>query len=108
MRKDGTRFWAEVVITALRDEHGQPRGFAKITRDLTERKRAEDLLEQRVQERTAELTAANLAIIQTIQELEQFHDAVVGRELRMMELEKENAALQETLRRYEAKRNRGT
>ncbi|MGH7529823.1 MAG: PAS domain-containing sensor histidine kinase [Gemmatimonadales bacterium] len=41
VRKDGTRFWADVVITALRDDHGRLRGFAKITRDLTERRTAE-------------------------------------------------------------------
>ncbi len=42
VRKDGSRFWASVVITALNDETGQLRGFAKITRDITERKRAEE------------------------------------------------------------------
>ncbi|HEY2511920.1 MAG TPA: PAS domain S-box protein [Polyangiaceae bacterium] len=42
LRKDGTRFWANVVITALRDENGRLVGFAKVTRDLTERRRAED------------------------------------------------------------------
>ena len=42
IRKDGTRFWANVVITALRDESGTLVGFAKVTRDLTERKAAED------------------------------------------------------------------
>lgn len=41
VRKDGSRFWANVVITALRDEQGQLRGFGKITRDMTDRKRAE-------------------------------------------------------------------
>ena len=41
LRKDGTRFWANVVITALRDEKGELVGFAKVTRDLTERRRAE-------------------------------------------------------------------
>jgi PAS domain S-box-containing protein len=44
LRKDGTRFWANVVITALRDERGELRGFSKVTRDLTERKRAEEAL----------------------------------------------------------------
>jgi PAS domain S-box-containing protein len=42
IRKDGSRFWADVLITALRDEHGELRGFAKVTRDLTERKQAEE------------------------------------------------------------------
>ena len=44
VRKDGSRFWADVVITALRGADGQLRGFAKVTRDLTERKQGEDAL----------------------------------------------------------------
>lgn len=42
LRKDGSRFWASVVIDPLYDEQGQHIGFAKITRDITERKRAQD------------------------------------------------------------------
>ena len=42
IRSDGTRFWASVVITALRDTDGRLVGFAKVTRDLTERKQAEE------------------------------------------------------------------
>src|SRR5207245_1935832 len=42
MRKDGSRFWANVVIGAMRDRHGRLIGFSKITRDLTEHKRTED------------------------------------------------------------------
>jgi len=41
IRKDGTRFWANVIITALRDDSGNLIGFAKVTRDLTERRLAE-------------------------------------------------------------------
>jgi len=41
IRKDGTAFWANVVITAVRDETGELIGFAKVTRDLTERRNAE-------------------------------------------------------------------
>lgn len=44
LRKDGSRFWASVVITALRDESGQLRAFSKITRDLTEQRRQEERL----------------------------------------------------------------
>ena len=44
MRKDGTRFWANVVITALRDRDGALLGYAKVTRDLTERRRHEETL----------------------------------------------------------------
>jgi PAS domain S-box-containing protein len=46
MRKDGTRFWASVVINAIRDAHGDIIGFAKVTRDLTERRAAEERLHQ--------------------------------------------------------------
>jgi PAS domain S-box-containing protein len=44
VRKDGTRFWASVVITALRDQGGKLVGFAKVTRDLTTRRRSEEEL----------------------------------------------------------------
>jgi PAS domain S-box-containing protein len=44
VRKDGERFWAHVIIDAIRDPDGQLVGFAKITRDLTERKAAEEVL----------------------------------------------------------------
>ena len=45
-RKDGTRFWASVVLDAIRDEHGVLIGFAKVTRDLTERRAAHLELER--------------------------------------------------------------
>jgi two-component system, cell cycle sensor histidine kinase and response regulator CckA len=53
VRKDGSRFWANVLITALRDEQGRLRGFAKVTRDMTERREAE----ARLQRHEALLTA---------------------------------------------------
>ncbi len=46
VRKDGSRFWANVVITALRDEDGKLLGFSKYTRDLTERRMHEEALRQ--------------------------------------------------------------
>ena len=65
LRKDGTRFWANVVITAIRDKHAKLLGFSKVTRDLTDKKLAEDkllkareTLEQRVLERTEQLARA--------------------------------------------------
>jgi PAS domain S-box-containing protein len=42
VRKDGSRFWADVVVTAIRDDDDTVVGFLKVTRDLTERKAAED------------------------------------------------------------------
>ncbi|WP_405983548.1 PAS domain S-box protein [Streptomyces sp. NBC_00872] len=47
IRKDGSRFWANVVITALFDETGELRGFGKVTRDMTERRAAEQALSER-------------------------------------------------------------
>jgi PAS domain S-box-containing protein len=62
LRKDGSRFWASAVITALRDEGGDLRGFSKITRGMTERKQAEEsarrLLEEAAARRAAEEHAA--------------------------------------------------
>ena len=46
LRKDGSRFWANVIITALRDDDGRLLGFSKITRDLTVRREAEEALRQ--------------------------------------------------------------
>jgi len=45
IRKDGTRFWSHVVIDPIRDDDGVIIGFAKITRDITERKDAQIALE---------------------------------------------------------------
>ncbi|MCA1995506.1 MAG: PAS domain S-box protein, partial [Coleofasciculus sp. S288] len=49
-RKDGSLFWATAVLTALRDELGNLRGFSKVTRDITLRKQAEEDLRQLVKE----------------------------------------------------------
>lgn len=46
LRKDGTRFWASVVIDPIRNEMGELIGFAKITRDITERRKTQEALEQ--------------------------------------------------------------
>jgi PAS domain S-box-containing protein len=65
VRMDGSRFWADVTLTALRDRGGALRGFAKITHDMTERRAADEEirtlnaeLEQRVRRRTGELAQA--------------------------------------------------
>jgi PAS domain S-box-containing protein len=69
LRKDGSRFWAAVAIAPLRDAQGRLTGFAKVTRDLSERKAAEvelqrlnSHLESLVAERTSELQDANQAL----------------------------------------------
>jgi PAS domain S-box-containing protein len=60
VRKDGSKFWANVTITALRDPDGSLRGFGKVTRDLTERKLVEEALKQK---------AGNEAISRRAQEI---------------------------------------
>jgi light-regulated signal transduction histidine kinase (bacteriophytochrome) len=55
IRKDGSSFWANVVVTPLRDDAGRLRGFVKITRDVTEKRKAE----QEIVQRSLELEAAN-------------------------------------------------
>jgi PAS domain S-box-containing protein len=57
IRKDGSRFWASVVITALRDSSGEVRGFLKITRDLTEWKQNEENTRRLLQEEAARQAA---------------------------------------------------
>ncbi len=57
VRKDGSQFWANVVITALRDDAGNLLGFSKITRDMTDRKKAEENARRLVEEATARRVA---------------------------------------------------
>jgi PAS domain S-box-containing protein len=63
VRKDGSRFWASVVITALHDQQGRLLGFSKITRDLTERKQTEQALQKAMSE------LAHMARVTTMGEL---------------------------------------
>lgn len=77
VRKDGSRFWAQVTITAVHDEDGRHLGFAKVTRDVTERLRAREQ-----QELAAEaLAAANRRLQQAADEQAQML-AVTAHELR--------------------------
>lgn len=71
LRKDGSRLWVSGVMTAMRDEQGVLRGFAKVARDATERRAMEELrdrlaeeLEHAVAERTSALERANSALEQ--------------------------------------------
>jgi len=53
LRKDGSRFWANVIITAIRNDAGRLIGFGKVTRDITERIKVNEALRKEVAERTA-------------------------------------------------------
>ncbi len=72
LRKDGSRFRANVVITALHDERGVLRGFSKVTRDMTERKRAEDNARRLIEEEAARRIAEEKARV-TREQREQLH-----------------------------------
>ena len=76
VRKDGSRMWANVTITALHNPQGELVGFAKVTRDLTERRAAEE----RLRNVTAEKAA--LAEKARIQEFQERFIAVLGHDLR--------------------------
>ncbi len=77
IRKDASRFWASVVVTALRDSAGTLLGFAKLTRDTTKTRekeqaltKAKELLELRIEQRTAVLTRVNQELRTEIAERE--------------------------------------
>jgi len=84
LRKDGSRFWANVLITALFDESGQLRGFGKVTKDLTERKEAEENARRLIAEQAARQEAEkNAEVIDAQREqlritLESIGDAVIA------------------------------
>jgi PAS domain S-box-containing protein len=80
VRKDGTTFWANVVITALRGASGRLLGFAKVTRDLTERRKAEEARVRLAAEEAAHAEAARRS-----EELERLNE----------ELQNQSAALEE-------------
>ena len=63
VRKDGSKFWANAIITALRDPDGSLRGFAKVTRDLTERKQAEE----RIRQQSSEIMELSTPVMQVWQ-----------------------------------------
>ena len=68
VRKDGSRFWANAVITSIRDKKGNLLGFAKVTRDFTERKKAEEALQHNEQQLRALFEFSPDAIIASDQE----------------------------------------
>jgi phosphoserine phosphatase RsbU/P len=76
IRKDGSRFWANVIITALRDSDGVLRGFGKVTRDLTARREAEDIARRLAAE------AAARAVAEKAEQYQRDLLAVLGHDLR--------------------------
>ena len=72
VKKDGSGFWANVVITPLWDKTGKLRGFGKVTRDITERKHAAEILEGQ----RKELAESNARLVGANEEMESFSYSV--------------------------------
>jgi PAS domain S-box-containing protein len=75
LRKDRERFWANVIVTELRDDSGRPRAFAVAMRDISERKRIEDDLVRHVQE-LARLSAEQLEMLERLGRVREQRDAI--------------------------------
>jgi PAS domain S-box-containing protein len=87
VRKDGSRFWASILITALKDDSGAPYGFSKVTRDITETRKAQEALEQSnaaLEQQIAEKTAAQ----QKLEASERSLRELSGQLLRMQDQER--------------------
>ena len=103
VRKDGSKFWANVVITALQDETGALRGFSKVTRDITERRRAQEALELARQEAEQASAAKSLFLSRMSHELRTPLNAILGF-AQLLELERahagqaDDASIQQILR----------
>ena len=92
-RPDGSRIDVLLNIGPIKDEQGRLIGAINVFQDITDRRRAE-----------AAITHLSEQLQERVTELEQFHDAVVGRELRMIEVERENQALKAQLADFERRR----
>ena len=102
VRKDGWAFWANTIITALRDEDGHLYAFTKITRDMTERREREESirvlnehLEGRIEARTAELVQLNEALQSEVRERKSAEEqlrALAARQERVREDERTRLA----------------
>jgi PAS domain S-box-containing protein len=98
VRKDGSRFWANVVITAIRDATDSLVGYAKVTRDLTARREAEERSRELAAEQAAHAAAAKKSA-----ELEQLNHRL---EQALADAERARAATEEAYREREAMLNR--
>lgn len=101
VRGDGSCFWAHTIVTALHDRHGNLRGFAKVTRDITARKWSEAALqnaysdlERRVEERTAELMSANRNLRREVSERQRIEENLRQSEAQLIQ---QTQQLQDTL-----------
>jgi two-component system cell cycle sensor histidine kinase/response regulator CckA len=76
-RKDGSRFWANVVYTTVRDDKGDLIGFSAVTRDVTDRKRAENELQRLNAEMQKHIAEQTEELIRTIAQRERLHEELL-------------------------------
>jgi hypothetical protein len=92
-RPDGSRRTVLVNITPIRNPEGQVIGAMNLTQDISERKRSEAARARLVKD----LERSKVELQEKISDLQKFEEVVVGREIKMMQLEKENAELKRRL-----------
>src|SRR3974377_2453126 len=87
LRKDGSRFWANISLTAIRDDNGTLRGFAKLTQDVTERMEAEASLKQANDALAEQIAARDVAVDALKREIaEREHAEALLRQAQKMEV----------------------
>lgn len=91
IRKDGSQFWANVIVTALHNDAGDLQGFAKVTRDISERKQSEEALRVAREEAIAANRAKTAFLSRTSHELRTPMSAIIGF-AQMLELDQEQLA----------------
>jgi PAS domain S-box-containing protein len=84
LRKDGSRFWANTILTALRDEDGRLRGFALLMRDMTDRMR----IEEKLKEANAELSRREEALRAALSNATKTQEALESAQLQVVQTEK--------------------
>ena len=124
LRKDGSRFWANVVVTALRNDEGELIGYAKVTRDLTARREAEeirmrhaaaDAARKAAEQRSDDLAQLNSQLEEQAIELEyqaeemeqqaeELEEQTAELEMVTEQLEETNVSLQSSLQQSETER----
>jgi PAS domain S-box-containing protein len=84
IRKDGSQFWANTILTALRGDDGRLRGFAALTRDVSERRR----IEEQLKEANVELSRREEAVKTALADVTKTHEALKSAQLQVIQTEK--------------------
>jgi PAS domain S-box-containing protein len=84
LRNDGSQFWANAILTALRGDDGRMRGFAMLTRDVSERRR----IEEQLKDANAELSRREEAVKAALADVTKTHEALKSAQLQVIQTEK--------------------